>query len=88
MGRLVVRLKAIKYKEDSFCYLSFSGLLPSGCMLFDPILLAVCLQNFYILGGTHLFTQTSDPRFVLQFEPPFIEIFADPKGQLLLQQLI
>ena len=42
MGRLVIRLKAIKYKEDSFCYLSFkavhqvvpSDLMLLGCTLF------------------------------------------------------
>ena len=60
---------------------------PSGCMLSDPIFPAICLQNFYILSGMHSFTQASDLRSVLQSEPPFAESFADPKGQLLLQQL-
>ena len=60
---------------------------PSGCMPSDLILPAVYLQNFRILGGTHLFTQAfSDPRSVLQSEPTFAEFFTDPqKSQLLLQ---
>ena len=89
MGIIVVRLKAIKYKENSFCYLSSFRPWPSGCMLSDPVLLAVYFQNFCILGETHLFTQTfSDPRSVLQSEPPFAEFLADPqKGQLLSQQV-
>ena len=89
MDILIVRLKAIKYKEDSFCYLSSSRPWLSGCMLFDLDLPAVCLHNFCILGGTHLFTQAfSDPRSVLQSEPPFAELLADPqKGQLLSQQV-
>ena len=79
MGILVVKLKAIKYKEDSFCYLSSSRPWPSGCMPYDPVLPAVCLQNFHILGGTHLFTQAfSDPRSVLQSKPLFAEFLADP----------
>ena len=53
----------------------------------DPIFSAICLQNFYILGGTHLFTQASDPRSVLQSEPPFAESLTDLKDQLFLQWL-
>ena len=37
-----------------FIFLS-SGPWPFGCMPFDPILQAVCLQNFCILGGTQSF---------------------------------
>ena len=33
MGMIVVRLKAIKYKENSFCYLSSQAIMPSGRML-------------------------------------------------------
>ena len=80
MGRLVVRLKAIKYKEDSFYYLSSFRPWLSGCMPFDPIFSAVYFQNFCILGKTHLFTQTSDPRSVLQSESPFTESFADSQS--------
>ena len=89
IGILIVRLKTIEYKKDSFCYLFFSRLWPSGCIPSDPILPAVCLQNFCILGGTHLFTQAfSNPRSVLQSEPLFAELLADPqKGQLLLQRV-
>ena len=66
-----------------------SRLWSSGCMPSDPILPAVCLQNFCILGRTHLFTQAfSDPRSVLQSILPFAEFLADPqKGQLLLQRV-
>ena len=56
-------------------------------MLSDPIFPAVYLQNFSILGGTHLFTQASDLRCVQQSEPPFVESLADPKSQFLSQQL-
>ena len=89
MGILIVRLKTIEYKEDSFCYLSSSRPRLSGCMFSDPIFPAVCLQNFCFFGGTHLFTQTfSDPKSVLQSEPPFAEFLADPqKDQLFLQQV-
>ena len=53
---------------------------PFGCIAFDLILPAIYLQNFYILNGTHLFTQAfSDPRSVLQFEPPFAKFFANPQ---------
>ena len=52
---------------------------PSSCMPSDPILPAVCFQNFCILGGMHSFTQALDPRSVLQSEPPFAEFLADPQ---------
>ena len=53
---------------------------PSGYKPSDLILLAVCLQNFCILGGTRLFTQAfSDPRSVLQSKPPFAEFLANPQ---------
>ena len=89
MGILVVRLKAIEYKKDSFCYLFSSRPWPLGCMPSDPVLPAICLQNFCIFGGTHSFTQVFlDPRSVLQSEPPFAKFLADPqKGQLLLQRM-
>ena len=49
-------------------------------MLFDPIFPAVCLQNFCILGETHLFTKAFlDLRSILQSEPPFAEFLADPQ---------
>ena len=80
IGRLVVRLKAIKYKEDSFYYLSSSRPWPLSYMSSNPVLPAVYLQNFCILGGTHLFTLAFlDPRSVLQSEPPFAEFLADPQ---------
>ena len=61
-----------------FIFLSFRPWL-SGCMPSDPIFLAVCLQNFCIFGRKYLFIQAfSDPRSVLQFEPPFAEFLADP----------
>ena len=54
MSRLVVKLKAIEYKKDSFCYLSSQaiyqivplGCMPSGCILFTirPYPQAVCHQ--------------------------------------------
>ena len=54
MGRLIVRLKAIEYKEDSFCYLSSqaihqivpSGRMPPGRTQFTirPYPQAVCHQ--------------------------------------------
>ena len=77
---IVVRIKAIKYKEDSFYYLSSYPAdfgLQAACLL-TLILPALCLQNFCILSGTHLFTQAfSDPRSVLQSESAFAEFLAD-----------
>ena len=52
----------------------------------DHIIPAICLKNFCILGRMHLLTQVfSNPKSVLQSEPPFAEFFADLKGQLFLQ---
>ena len=54
-------------------------------MYFDPIFLAVYLSNFYLIGGTYLFTQVLlDPRSFLQSKFTFAEFFADLKGQLFL----
>ena len=62
-----------------FIFLSSRSWL-SGSMPSDPIFLVICLQNFRILGRTHLVIQAfSDPRSVLQSEPPFAEFLADPQ---------
>ena len=62
-----------------FMFLPFRS-WPSGYMLSDPILPAVCLQNFCIFGETHLLTQAfSDPRSVLQSKPSFAEFLTNPQ---------
>ena len=54
-GRIVVRLKAIEYKEDFFYYLSsYSS---------DLSLQAICIQTFPSSTKTQ-FAQASNPRFV------------------------
>ena len=80
MGKLVVRLKAIEYKENFFYYLSSYfpdlGLQVAYILIF--IFPTVYLQNFCILGRMHLFIQAFlDPGSVLQSKPLFAEFLAD-----------
>ena len=90
MGILIVKLKAIKYKKDSFCYLSSYSL--------DLGLLAVCLLTLsfrpyafktFVSSAEHICSpkpsRILDPFYNLNL---ICWVFCwPPKGQLLLQQL-
>ena len=50
MGRLIVKLKAIKYKEDFFCYLSFYPDLSLQAACFQILFFRLHAFRSFFLG--------------------------------------